>query len=1376
MTFKTESSGSVRNAAATENGQNSLTVADAINLTGWVSAADRAKVSVSDMDALMKLQLSDSMGDWQRVSSAFAVAAASQDQAASNEKIEEQTSAALSDWYLKNCVPEGVSVVTRDELYEYLLIDNQVCAKVMTSSIAEAIASIQLYVDRCLHGLEEGVDRQKIANSEFFQNWDSINKRYAQWAAEQQLDFYPENYVDPAMRAHQSSLQQQLAQDLSNGQGSSEDSAETAFLNYLTGFENLANMDVLSGYHDGQTLDEGYTYFVGNSRSSPQDYYWRRLDQREQDGKGGYFAHAWSEWEKLAVPVSAAYRNEIRLVSCHDRVYIVWIEMGEVNNPDYVPGSSNDGENQQSTPVWSLNFSWENINGSWLAPVKVDLEAQPGLTKEKLDILLKKDSCRLYFTYHSGRDQLLVILYDINEASIDSTIPNDSCSALWVSLVLDIDPIEEETEKASVISALIYDLVAPKEFSGTFTHAMRSHSSYELAFKEVLTPIAPVGGVEISRLEFNTHYDAQSNRFRLNEVASVTNMIYKSPLNVGFDENIHPAYQGAPYCDDRWIDLGNETCSKTFYFYILNNDFSPISKSQYDIVIYEKEMGREEEPVYYFAADKANGLIYLRRTDDEGVKIQLSTGFAPKLIKCMASGVDQLLTLTTQQMSANDGVDFNGAYGLYYWELFYYSPLLQADRLLSQCQFDAAERWQNYIFNPQGYTDNGQHTSRTWNVLPLLTPAPLNDIEHIDPDLISQNDPFHYRVHVLMRRLDLLLARGDGLYHMLERDTLVEAKQNYLTALNVLGAEPDIALVSTWSNPTLAQAADPAQDKFQPSLNDKLAGYWQTFQNRLFNLRHNLTLEGQPMHLALYAPPADPMALYRTIGSAVGAMSAGTTAAPATPLYRYSQMAASAKELAAQLSQYGSQLLATMQQQDAEAFNVMAQQQAFDLMQYSINVQNELINQATSQRNWLDKNEATIIARQQTYQSWINEGANGVSATEVAAISLRFLAGESRTASSTMMTGGFAADLAPNIFGLAVGGTKYSAAFKIIAGVTEATAGTLDTSAAAMETSENYRRRYQQWQLMLDEANNQLEEIKEQQTAADAAQKAAENQLKYLQAQKDNFKAQLDFISKKFTNKALYDWLKGQLSSIYSQVYQLAFSRCKMAEACFNWETKLNQVFVQNYAWNNANEGLLCGERLMSYLLQMDAAYLDWDARALEITRTVSLAKEMKSLLGPVSFAGHVASILDGGDALPLTDGLSIGKDDTSLTATINLAALKLSDDYPAGLGPARRIKQVSVSLPALIGPYQDVQAVLSYDGVSKLHTSCKQIAISHGVDDAGLFQLNFQDAKYLPFEGIPIDDQGNLELNFPNATGKQAELVRSLNDIILHIRYTIRE
>jgi hypothetical protein len=65
-----------------------------------------------------------------------------------------------------------------------------------------------------------------------------------------------------------------------------------------------------------------------------------------------------------------------------------------------------------------------------------------------------------------------------------------------------------------------------------------------------------------------------------------------------------------------------------------------------------------------------------------------------------------------------------------------------------------------------------------------------------------------------------------------------------------------------------------------------------------------------------------------------------------------------------------------------------------------------------------------------------------------------------------------------------------------------------------------------------------------------------------------------------------------------------------------------------------------------------------------------------------------------------------------------------------------------------------------------------QQIAVSTGVDDDGLFVFNFDDERYLPFEGTGVISRWTLE--FPNREG-QLKMIESITDIIVHVRYTAR-
>src|SRR5206468_3924294 len=79
----------------------------------------------------------------------------------------------------------------------------------------------------------------------------------------------------------------------------------------------------------------------------------------------------------------------------------------------------------------------------------------------------------------------------------------------------------------------------------------------------------------------------------------------------------------------------------------------------------------------------------------------------------------------------------DSAYGMYNWELFFHIPMLIANRLSANQQFEKAKRWYEFIFNP---TTNmgGSSSTRYWNVAPF-TQTPKETIQELMNKLQSKN-------------------------------------------------------------------------------------------------------------------------------------------------------------------------------------------------------------------------------------------------------------------------------------------------------------------------------------------------------------------------------------------------------------------------------------------------------------------------------------------------------------------------------------------------------------------------------------------------------------------------------------------------------------
>jgi len=236
---------------------------------------------------------------------------------------------------------------------------------------------------------------------------------------------------------------------------------------------------------------------------------------------------------------------------------------------------------------------------------------------------------------------------------------------------------------------------------------------------------------------------------------------------------------------------------------------------------------------------------------------------------------------------------------------------------------------------------------------------------------------------------------------------------------------------------------------------------------------------------------------------------------------------------------------------------------------------------------------------------------------------------------------------------------------------------------------------------------------------------------------------------------------------MHYQTYTLAYDLARMVERALQYELNSDQSYLQFGYWDNVHKGLTAGEGLQLALNRMERAWLDGNVRTLEIRRTVALS--------PL-------------DPLALVQFRTTGACEFALTE-------KLFDyDYPGHY--CRKIKTISVSIPAVVGPWQTVNATLtqlSNQIVIKPDASAvnfllggdaptpdasvlrsnwcayQQIALSSGLSDSGLFQLDFRDERYLPFEGTGAVSRWRLDM--PPATNRID--FQGIADVIVEIGYT---
>ncbi|WDG77606.1 neuraminidase-like domain-containing protein [Pseudomonas chlororaphis] len=795
---------------------------------------------------------------------------------------------------------------------------------------------------------------------------------------------------------------------------------------------------------------------------------------------------------------------------------------------------------------------------------------------------------------------------------------------------------------------------------------------------------------------------------------------------------------------------------------------------------------------------------------------RLNTTFVRTLIERASLGLDSLLDYTLQADKTleasldndhdTEAMDFNGANGLYFWELFFHLPFLVASRFGAEQQFDQAQKWLHYIFDPaMRVKDTG--VPAYWNVRPLVDwKATLSHLlaDPLDPDAQAYAHPEVYQKAVFIAYVSNLIAQGDQWYRQLTRDGLTQARVFYNLAAELLGPRPDVSLSSSWTPQTvdaLANAesaelrdleqmlgnANPAlpamagrhvsylrladNSHFIAPLNTLMLAHWDTLDARLYNLRHNLTVDGKPLSLALFAAPADPLALLTQraqSGTLVGGVS-GTTLV--VPPYRFNAILPRAYNAVATLSRFGEGLLSLLERGDRASQEELQQQQFLDMSSYAITLQQQTIDGLVADRAALMASQAMAQKRYDRYYALYQEN---ISSAEQQVMDTHTAAQSLFSAAQGVQVASGALKLIPNIFGFADGGSRYEGATEAIANGLLASGQATSLVAERLATTEGYRRRRQEWQIQYEQAQAEVDALSKQLDALTIREKAAQTALQQAKAQQAQIQAMLNFLKTRFTQATLYQWLSGQLAALYYQAYDSVVSLCLSAQACWQYElADFATTFIQTGAWNDHYRGLQVGETLQLNLHQMEAAYLARHERRLEVTRTVSLVDLLSEKKQPGTF-----------DEQKANGSLSF-----------NLTEQLFDKDYPGHY--LRQIKSVSISLPTLLGPYQDVKATLTQtmsstllkadiEGVKYLNgkdgsaanivtnlRASQQIALSSGLNDAGQFELNFGDERYLPFEGTGAVSNWTLAFPRHDKSDTQKALLEALTDVIVHVRYS---
>jgi hypothetical protein len=677
------------------------------------------------------------------------------------------------------------------------------------------------------------------------------------------------------------------------------------------------------------------------------------------------------------------------------------------------------------------------------------------------------------------------------------------------------------------------------------------------------------------------------------------------------------------------------------------------------------------------------------------------------------------------------------------------------------------------------------------------------------PDVVMRFRPVAYQKALLMKYIDNLTEWGDYLFRQDAMESIAQATQMYILADKLLGPKPKIIPAAVKQPYETYNQLEAKLDSFGNALielenilpdlsvlpeggaelpaspvtlsmlyfcipaNERMFEYWDRIADRLFKIRHCQNIDGVERSLALFAPPIDPGMLVRAAASGLDLSSVIAGLNAPTPYYRFNVLSQKATELANEVRGLGNSLLQALEKEDAEAMNLLRSELELKVLNAVKDIKRLQINESKEQIEVLKRTKKVTEERQRYYAK-----IQKISSKEQLNLDKLDLAHGLQLGSQISQTLAGAFALIPSAaigaagFGgsphatMKWGGFNLSSAAKSAADVFNIFSSIASYEASRASILGGYDRRFDDWKLQERLSTKELASIDKQITAAEIRKEIAETDLKNHELQIENAKKTDDFMRSKFTNKDLYDWMIGQISGVYFRSYQLAHDFAKKAERCYKFELGNDDTYISYGYWDSMKRGLQSADNLIHDIKRMETGYLDKNKREYEITKHVSLAQ-----LDPLALVRLRASGI----------------------CDFEIPEVLYDMDHPGQY--FRRLKSVSVSLPCIAGPYTSVSAKLSLvnnryrkntndppnyaeDVVAGDNRfvynigSIQSIATSNAQNDSGVFELNFRDERYLPFENTGAISSWRLEL--PSEV-RQFDY-NTISDVIIHVNYTARE
>lgn len=934
-----------------------------------------------------------------------------------NKSIAERKRTVLVQLLLQQEYVKNLGIESEDGLFSYFMIDVQMGVQLETTRMKQAISTVQIFVQRCLLGLEaeSGIPSKIISQSKW-----AWMQRHNTWQATRRAFLYPENWLEPSLRDDKTPLFDEFETAIMH-KDLSWNSFVDAIRSYAQGLGAIADLRVDAYLREHRPGSAEIYHFFGRSRHAPFEFFYRSMSITRPES----FV-SWTPWRKIEVDITThdadwdgtsipeggsylipVHRNG-RLFLFLPQIFVKTETPGNQTVQKVNPSTKEKEtvkaslyEMAQSPPPmqqgpsrYEIRMGWTELaNGSWtpkrLSDTFLSVPWNPQEPEHGLPPLAQ-------FVFESK----------VNEAGVVINV------GYWASekSFCELGRFDINNNR---IACLAYPGRSPVtlQAKGLVTAFHKySWSAAKPPDSKVLVP--PAKG----------YRDGNSDA----PLLAIQHRDYAMDLSwtLSFSDDALATSSGLV------VDEKKSSSDGTSVFMYPRQEYPA---SQPDALKVQRPLTSADfhnsAVTEVIEHEQAQGLVEAAlRPDDAGLQGLLSSmdtiperDYGKAVIQEGMSKYHELAT----------------SYAVYNWELGLHAMLMAVDRFHTTQQFELALKAARLVFDPtasSASTEPDVARAACWKFKPFRDLA-ADRTSIIDKATAWPEDnkvdaavterkahpsithasargrPQAYMKWVIMKYIQILCDAGDAYFRQGSFETLPLAIQRYMEADHVLGPAPPKVpklgkpVIRSWktlteevnlelSFPFLCDITKRGSDNVADTATDQssILGYLRTnyfclpanpqyealrtlVQDRLWKARNNLDINGRPIVYSMMEPYIDPGQMARALQSgAAGAVSSLISDRDSPmPYQRFSYLVGKALELCNELRAMGDQFLQAKEKQDSEALSCLKARQDTVRQKMQMELKALQRDEITKTIESLQLTRSSTVSQLQYYLSLIGE-------------------------------------------------------------------------------------------------------------------------------------------------------------------------------------------------------------------------------------------------------------------------------------------------------------------------------------------------------------------------------------------------------------------